>query len=385
MRLSKISFASIVATLALTGCGSQTFDVVQSSAQTDAPGGIVVPSKVDIVLAVDDSGSTAEIRSRLNGALYGFMSHLQSQKWDYRVTEIPLVRSGAVISQVAASQYDANWGAQWISPYPGAPQVSTIPNGLFKRPQDFSIPSWQPTSGVEKGLQNIGQALATAPLKMANGANLQSFIRPDALLVVIVFSNGEDTSDGLSPYYPYAPVSTVSPSLLNSIRNAKGASLSHTVRLYSVVSPTSRSNCLGSSAAAGNRYIQAANALYGKAYDICGGNFSSVLADLSGDLAGQRLEFTTRFLFLAQEPQPATIVVTKKFADGSTQVLPQSNGATSGWIYRGYKQNYPAVTDPVPMNYRTGYVIELVGDAMLHGQETATIDYLPAGVNGSGT
>jgi len=363
--------ASLLGALALSGCGNQTtYDPVQSQLNSDSPGSSTIPSKVDIVLAVDDSGSTATIRNQLNASLMGFMNTLQAQSWDYRLTAIPLTRVES-LSQITTSRHDSNWGSQWTAPYPGAPQTGGVPASFFRLPGAFSIPNWQNTSGTENGLRNIGTFLKTASVQ-------NSFIRRDALLATIVFSNGDDTSDGNQTTWPFDPVPTVSANVLNGIRNAKGTALAPTVKLYAAVNTGGRGNCLGADAYHGGRYMSAAAALGGESYNLCTGNFSQILTSMSSHLQGQQLNFTTSYLFLENEPNVASIHVFKN-SNGTTVEVPKN----TGWTYIGHRTNFPAVTLPVPMNYKTGYVIQLLGNAQLTGSDTATVTYTPAGVHAS--
>ncbi len=369
----RIVLASLLGALALSGCGNQTtFDPVQSQLNSDSPGSTTIPSKVDIVLAVDDSGSTAQIRSALNASLMGFMNNLQAQSWDYRITTIPLTRVEA-LSQITASRHDANWGSQWTAPYPGATQTGGVPSAFFRLPEAFTIPSWSPTSGEENGLRNIGTFLKSASVQ-------NSFIRKEALLATIVFSNGNDTSDGINyDAQPYRPVSNVSATVLNGIRNSKGSALASTVKLYAAVNTGSDNRtCLGSSAYQGTRYMSAAGSLGGQSYDLCSGNFSQILSSMTTHLQGQQLNFTTTYLFLASEPNLNSIQVLKH-SNGSTVEVPRN----TGWTYLGYRSNFPAITQPVAMNYKSGFVIQLLGNYPLTGSDTATVNYTPAGIQSS--
>ncbi len=373
-RTSSIRFvmASLLGAMALSGCGNNTtYDPVQSQLNSDSPGSMTVPSKVDIVLAVDDSGSTAQIRGALNASLMSFMNTLQAQSWDYRITAIPLTRVES-LNQITTSRHDPNWGSQWTAPYPGAPQTGGVPSAFFRLPEAFSIPSWSPTSGEENGLRNIGNFLRTPSMQ-------NSFIRKEALLATIAFSNGNDTSDGINyDAQPYRPVATVSASVLNGIKNAKGTALASTVKLYAAVNTLSDNRtCLGSSSYRGTRYMSAAGQLGGQSYDLCGGNFSQILSSMTTHLQGQQLNFTTTHLFLDREPNLASVQIVKH-SNGSNIEVP-----SNGWTYLGYKTNFPAITQPVAMNYKTGYVIQLLGNYQLTGSDTATVTFTPAGIQSS--
>jgi hypothetical protein len=370
---------SVLASLALSGCGGQTFGAVNAQQNSDAPGSMSIAPKVDILLAVDNTGSTYDIQNALNGALRGFLGELQAQDWDFRIAAIPLTGS-ASITKIAAAKYDANWGSGWVAPYPGAPKTTNIPASMFVRPDNFTVsaaPS-NATNGTENGLKQIANVLAQTNTKTI-------FTRPDAILAVVVVSNGQDTSDGLSSYYPYAPIENVSSSLLNSIRNAKGSALSQSVRLFSVVNTSGGrvSSCLGGSAWAGTRYVTAAQSLGGRAYDICRNQLSGVLSTLKTDLQGIKLNYVKRYVLIASQPNLATMRVTKHLEGGGQVVIPESSNGSAGWKYLG-QANVPMISEPIEMDFRTGHAVQLIGDEYkLTGGEFVSIEYLPYGVQDS--
>jgi hypothetical protein len=374
--------AALLAGLALTGCGQQTFSGVNSQQNSDAPGSMAIAPKVDILLAVDNTGSTFEIQQALNGALRGFLTELQAQNWDFRIAAIPLTGSTS-ISKIAASKYDANWGTGWVAPYPGAPKTSNIPATMFMRPDNFTVTLSASNSGqgTENGLSQVANVLNQSGTK-------SYFLRPEALTAVVVISNGEDTSNGTYEITPgqTAPNPTVSTSLLNSIRNAKGSALADSVRLFAVVNTAGGrvSSCLGGGAWPGNRYISAAQSLGGRAYDICRNQLSNVLTvSLKNDLQAIKLNYVKRFVLIASQPNLATVRVTKHLEDGSQIVVPESANGSPGWKYLG-QANVPMISEPIEMDFRSGYAIQLIGNQYkLTGGEYVSIEYLPFGIQDS--
>ena len=380
IKRSPILAASVLAISALSSCGKQSFDVVQTQHDSGAPGSTSIAPKVDLLLAVDNSGSTYSVQSKLNAAISGFLSQLNTQDWDFRVTAIPLT-GAPTISAISASKYDAN-SANWVAPYPGAPHTSTIPHSMYVAPENFQVSvNSTTTDGVENGLANIGTALASANAK-------QYFIRPEAILAVVVISNGEDSSDGVDySAYPYLPFPTVSSTVLNGIKNAKGSALATSVHLFPVVSPFGSRSCSalgGGSAWAGTRYSSAGAQIGGhSAIDICSNSMNSVLAQIQTQVSAIKLNFVKRFIQIESQPNEATLVVVKHAADGSSITVPKSVGGSAGWVYLG-QATAPMVSEPVMMDYRTGYMIQLIGDAYkLTGSESATVTYLPFGVQPS--
>ncbi len=363
--------------VALSSCGSQSFDVIQSQQDSGAPGATSIAPKVDILLAVDNSGSTLGIQSTLNASIKKFLTDLNNQGWDFRVTAVPLIGTPR-ITQISAAKFDGNWGAAWVPPYPGAQQSSTIPASMFVRPENYAVQvNSNTTDGQEPGIDTIGTALASSEAQ-------NYFLRKEAILAVVVLSNGEDSSDPVDySAYPYTLPSSVSAAKLNKIRNAKGSALAGSVHLFPVVS-YGASNCFGERARDAIRYRSAGMALGGhSAIDICRTPMASVLAQLQTQLQAIKLDYTKRYIQITSRPNEDTIRVTKKLANGQTIEVPKSSNGSDGWVYLGL-QTVPMVTEPVPMDYREGYTIQLLGEAYkLVGGESATVQYLPYGVQPS--
>lgn len=383
----KNSFLAASLLAALSSCGKQTFDVVQSQQNSDAPGSVSIAPKVDILVAVDDTGSTAGLQAELQSSIRVFMNELQSQGWNYRLAVVPLT-AGTSITAITTSKFDPNWGSEWIAPYPGATSngVPSVPSNLFVKPEQFSsyVALNTQASGEEPGLQNIGNILNLASTRT-------NFLRNDAILATVIFSNGDDTS-GIPYCYPGTvcaqPTQTLT-QLTDKIRNAKGASLASTVRLYSVVNTAGVrvTNCRladGGVSNAGSRYVSAASMLGGVSYNICSQPLSTVLAGIKTNLQSIVLPFVAKYILLSQRPNESTIKVFKKLANGQSVELPRiaSNGAAN-WEYIGYQNSVPMISEPVLADYRAGYAIHLLGSNSISGSETASVTFLPYGVNPS--
>ena len=187
--------AGLASLALLTGCGSQAFTATGTAEAQLAPGTYTVPAKVDIVLAQTDMGSMYETYPQLSSQFQAFLTTLQSSGWDYHFTVVPLTHQATPL-QIVASQYDSNWGSQWVAPYPGAQAngPETIPSNLFSMPGSFEGFQWangftsNNSNGNEQGLANIVGNLVS--LQDAYGAN--HLIRSDALLVVVALSTEED-------------------------------------------------------------------------------------------------------------------------------------------------------------------------------------------------
>jgi hypothetical protein len=404
----KTGLYSILAASLLAGCGKQGFLVDSAVVQQKAPGNFIIPPKVDILLAEDDTGSIKEIYGSIAQQLPVFLNNLQNKQWDFHFATTPLT-SDRELSQVVASRYDSNWGSLWIPPFPGSlpDAIGTVDPSVFTLPDQYSgFLQYDSTSnsanGHEWGLNNISSMLW-------NRTTGTGFLRDDALLVVLVIGNGEDTS-GVN-YCPRSgdgylvPCEQAGRPLCTDISEAGdptaqcgSKALTYNfyknelqalkrdpkkIQMHSAVSLYGGS-CLGKSTSKiGSRYIQMAKDTGGKAYDLCSQSVSNILSTLGSNLQNTRLLMKTRYLFIEQEPEMSSIKVVKYAGGNSSQGVEIPQDPNNGWTYAGYLQNVYAIDDPMELNLSSGYAIELHGTAKLVGDDTAAVNYLSKGSRNS--
>lgn len=384
--------------------------VASSQIPQKAPGSYSIPPKVDILLIEDDTGSILEVYSSLAEQIPRFLTELEAKQWDYHFATIPLT-SDRPLNQIMASKYDGNWGAQWIPPYPGASRdgPGMILPSLFRFPSeytDFLFPT-SSLSGSEAGLEMITSTLS----RRIPGT---TFLRDDALLVMMVVGNGQDTSrvnicyrnDG-NGYEYSAPCDLLNAPACKSISEAGAPGKTcasgnisldyyqqklsalrpskNQIKFFAAVSPYTYSSgtCRGSGAYPGTRYINMASRLNGKSYNICTQTVSSILHDLSSSLQSTKLNMETRYLFIQQEPDVSTIEVTR-YVNGNTDnpvIIPRD--PENGWTYIGYQEHLYAIDSPIPLNLSSGYALELHGTGKLIGEDSASVKYLPKGIQNS--
>lgn len=386
-----LSLFTVFSTLALgvAGCGSQEFRTSSSTESNDAPGAYFIPPRVDILLAEDDTGSMFEAYGDISTQLPRFLDGLQSKNWDYHFAVTPLTKARN-FDQIVAGKYDTNWGSSWAPPFPGADftafQTLAIPTALFRFPGQYGgfltrNDINNGLNGSEPGLKNIRDALT---LRMGG----TKFLRRDALLVVVIVGNGQDTSDiplcdrgdGIMIPCPPNTWETGLTTYKAAFQGLKDAGKESLVKFYSAISTQNRTNCLGGGAYIGTRYKWMAENTGGQYYDVCSQSIASIVDGIATQLNTQRLEFRTRYLFLNQQPNPATIKVKIFRGGGGTgQYITQSS--TNGFTYEGYLNNVYAIDDPIPMNQQSGWAVELHGSAKLVGEDRADIEFLPYGVN----
>jgi len=420
---------------ALSGCGKDSFLAVSTLAVQEAPGTFTVPAKVDILLVTDNTQSINETYyfSDFPQQIQNLLNTLDSNnEWDYHFVNIPLasLRQNGV-RQVIGSRYDGNWDLYglWKSPFPGAlpnmPGLS-LPSQYFRTlynygelvsPSDFAA-----LGGREDGLETITTVLNSSQLEQTK------FLRRDAILVVFVISNQNDTSGAESCYVGANPnnvwtefrwncSANNSRTNFDSLNkgaaelNAQNASLSDyindmnslvtqsktaQVRFYSAVAHQGSIACLGGNSKYSDRYISTSAALNGKSYDICHQQVSSIFGDLNNELQVIRQELITPYVVISEEPKPSTIQISIKRESGVVENL-----AANEFEYICKSQDYsvavnatkvdcpvsvpvlinPVVDPPIILREQSGYIVQLRSDKVLRGKDKVTFNYIPQGVN----
>lgn len=380
-------------TVLTSNCGRTAFQAGDINQLQKGPGQFTVPPKVDILLAEDDTGSIISAFSSITAQFPAFLNSLDQQGWDYRFAVTPLTTQRNV-SQVMTSKYDANWftngSGQWKPPIPGADPLTSpaINPALFRLPQNFtsfltSADVTNQSNQYEPGFLTIKNVLQNSP----------DFLRPDAVPVVIVIGNGNDSSgvtfcdrgDGLMVPCEYSPTPEQGTSA-SSFQQYKAdfLSISDQFKLYAAVAYTAGTGCLGSTSYVGYRYYDMATELGGASYNVCSTPISAVLSGIAAKLQLEKINYRTRYLVLGIEPDLDTLKITK-YPDGNLkngEVIP-ANDPVNGWTYQGGPQTVATVDFPAPLFEGTGYVIELHGAAKLWGDDSARIEYKPEGTSNS--
>jgi len=413
LRLALIPLFSVLF-LPLAGCGKTAFNVLATSQNQASPGFFNVPPKVDFLLFVDDTGSMTSSYATIQTEVPKFLSQLESQKWDYHFASNALTTPRTQIPQVAGSVYDSNHSG-WLPSYPGQifggpdqivasffRSLSSADQGTSAAYSDFLTPGQVNAhlAGSEPGFKTMWSTLTQS----INGTG---FLRPDALLIVMAMGNGNDNSDVTydsvsvdSTYTTQVPnAASLTTSFNHYLNDFKGFCSSsrspqcQRLQFYAAVNLYGSSNCLKASLrpTIGQRYMDLADQLGGVKYDICSQSISSVLSQLGNNLKSQKISYKTDYLIIGSDPDPTSIVV-KKYLGGDTsqaQVIPMD--PNNGWTYVGYvtNQNISEVDGPsgsvTTLNPATGYAIALHGTAKISGNDTASVDFKPAGAQNSVT
>jgi len=400
-----------ISLLVYSGCANKTaFNPTSTTEAQKAPGNFTIPPKVDLLLVEDDTGSSYEPFKAVNAGIGDFLATLQSQGWDYHFATIPLT-TNRPLQQVAGSIYDGNHSS-WIPPFPAATRSDpgTINSSFFRMFDTYTGLLNQ--SDITNANGSAEPGFKTIKTLFTSGLGDSNFLRPDAFTVVFVVGNGNDTSDinhcqrsdgiwvpceaeGKPVCVPTATDPTGGKndcsSSATSLEFYKSffTGLKSNFKFYSAVANQISAQCLGGTSRIGYRYQQMSVALGGKSYDICSTPINSVLMDLANSLTVQRIAIKSRYLFVPQDPNPATIKVTR-YANGNPaqgSVIPQD--ATNGWTYEGMVTDVSAryIITPngqeVSMGNASGYGIKLHGTAELSGNDTADVEYKLAGATPS--
>lgn len=418
----KFLLAALLAVSSLTlfsGCGQQAFNITPTAQTSQAAGSYTIPAKVDIILAQDDTGSIIPIQSEIQNEIPNFLSQLQNKNWDYRFTLMPLTAianltsTQKAITQIAPSRYDGNWGSLWTSPFPGAdPTIGRVDADLFRTlgpVSGLSAPFFNFSVSATTASASIEPAFQAISTRLKHSQAQSKFIRSDALLAVIVVSNGEDTSglktcvrsDGAgylctsACYDAHIATKTTHecPNAEMDVGNLAEQKLSLTsikpsspngVKVFSIVSGSYTSNCRGKAAFAGSRYAWMSKETGGQAYDVCASNsISSALTGIAQNLQAIQLSKRQSYIVIEnQQPEENSIRVFKLTNDGREIELAQN--ATNGWVYEGGPRAEYEIHDPVTERLKYGYVIRLNGAAQAIGSEIVYARFTAKGAKDGG-
>ena len=417
LRLSHRQFLILIAVLSslvlmTVGCGKQEFVANPSTTLEKAPGSFSIPPKIDLLLVEDDTGSMGEIFSDIKQQMPLFLKDLDREGWDYHfgmtpITSVfdinnPHVDLNRTLLQVAASFYDPSWFSLglWTPPFPGAlpPQNGLIPTGVLRSASNYNYFITSPSNasgGFENGLESTLKTLTEKAPQVG-------FLRSDAMLVVLVVGNGEDTSrvtfcnrstqrpplsqqeantaeyvnvcewvGGLPQYYTYQSSLNHYQTSLSALKNSPAL-----IRFYAAVSLSESTVCRGKAAHTyrGTRYL-ALEQFFNSGnsnVDICKVPISNELSQISSQLSSTKGNFRQHYIPLPYELEESTIQVTKYTHGDVNQSHSLAHDSANGWTYVILTEtdNAFVIDDPVRMNHITGPALELHGDARLTGDDT---------------
>lgn len=380
----------------ISGCGRQAFNVGTIKDAQKGPGTYEIPAKVDIVFAEDDTGSMYEAFEQISDQIPGLLDSLEAHGWDYHFATTPLTTQRP-LAQMLTSKFTGNWGmnglTSFLPPYPGATPSSP---GLTVNPSFFRTPSqytdFIDVSGISNQLNQYEPGFATIRSFIEGGTMVPSgFLRPDALLVTIVVSNGNDSSGvafctrsdgwvGPCEEAGFPQLGTKESSFQGYKAFFTGLPAQGKTRgfkMFAAVANAKLNQCLGGSSFIGERYRRMAMETGGGSYDLCSSPIASTIEGMANFLHNERKNYRQAFLALQSQPKLGTIRVIKHPDGDLNQSIELPEDPINGWTYAGVQTVY-LIDDPIPLNQFTGHVIELHGSARLLGSDQADVLYDPA-------
>ena len=250
---------------------------------------------VDVLFVVDNSGSMEQEQAKLTANFQSFITHFTTLGLDFHI---------GVITTDAADE--------------GKIQGGFITNDTPQLDRAFLERATVGTSGSgsESGLEAMRLALSEPALSGANAG----FLRPNAILAVIMVSDEEDWSDGDNNEPPIADAPPIE-DYANLLLALKGGDPSKVTFPVIVGDVPSGCTSVDAEAEAGVRYHELATSLNGSKSSICSQDFATVLDAIGSDLAGLVTAFPLQYT-----PDPQTIVVT-------VDDIPMPHSAETGWYW----------------------------------------------------
>lgn len=306
-----VLLGSVLLAGSLTACTARIphFAIIPKSQAFKLAGS--VNKKVDILWVIDNSGTMGPKQDNLRTSINSFMSQFMTKNFDFRIA----VTTTDIRPADPTYPDDPNYSGQGAC-LVGSPTI-VIP----------STPSAASTLGFNADVGFFGSAdahgldaarLALSSPNANSGGCTEGFLRSDAFLAVIVFSDADDSTGA-----------TVNELLshLDEVKPPTTSVTGATLRQYSVsamvVEDLSRQACvdLGPFSEVGYKFLDAANLTGGAVASICDPDFSAGLISVSTKI----LESATAINLIAV-PNPSTIIVTM-----NGEIIPQSSA--NGWTF----------------------------------------------------
>ncbi|MGE4233307.1 MAG: hypothetical protein AB7F43_08265 [Bacteriovoracia bacterium] len=362
------------------GCSKQEFVRNQYAANGSDIGFRYVPAKVDLVMVVDNTGSVNYGFNSISSQLSSFTSQLKNQYWDYHVTKT-FVYNPNPSQPMSKVLVHPDYNSPMLPD--GFPNLNTDLVSSYYAVNDANQFPILTGSDVYAGSGSIDNTIYNAftQTQATINANL-NFIRNDALLAVVVITNGVDGSMLMPPYDQFSQTNTQAvannAAMLKRLKTDYGFS-DRLLRFYPIAgSQYTQTGCYSGPSLNGQMFFQFLNYLKGIGRDFCDTNsVSNVMSAIAQDLQVQRQFYIFSSIVLDHEPVESSI---KVFKNG--QEIPQD--ANNGWTYKGGPQTVYTITGiketngtitPFYANRRTGWVISLNGSAQMTGSDAPSVQF----------
>jgi len=299
--------------IALLLPSEQNFQTISSSQQSNALA--IYNNKVDVLWVVDNSSTTME---RHQNRIAGFMESFHSG----------LVNSGTDF-HVAATTMDMSVNGE---------DGDLVEAGLVVRQNTSSAVS-KLQSLIQQGGNGNNFEVGLAAMQKALQKAPASFLREDALLVIVFITDDQDVSLGpVSQYIDY----------LDNLKGENTSEKQNWIANFIGVTEINDVRCrtFGMYSGIGHRYIALANHSNGVVDTICYTSFSSYMDQITARLQSVLNEF-----LLEDRPIVSTISVKKNGLD----VAQDEN---NGWVYKKdtntillLGESRPEPKDNIEINY----------------------------------
>lgn len=395
-QITKWAAGLALCTLILSGCGKESFKKPEFASTFTANQFVTIKPKVDIIIFQDISGSMLGSANIFRSQMANFLSQVNGD-WDIHLAVLPLQFDPGNFSHNLNNRFIVANDCSGINTLycitPAQAQVAISPNGSVDDGLFYS-------ADASIGNSDAGFGNMQAQLQYADSMLNTGFLRDDAMIAVIPFTNGADTTgmvfptdykdrgDGqLVPDFDSANAIASFTSFYNFLVSQLKPSAS-LVNFFSVAAMGGGSyrvsNCNGSAAFNGERYhdlaiaVNSANpaATNGKPYNICGAGLASVMPDIALQLRDVILTVEFNFIALPQKPDPSTIRIFKNGVE-----IPANNNFDGWTLYLGsngshdFETNFPTSFQPTVGNERNGFMIELHGSARFSGSDQIEVIY----------
>lgn len=378
------------ALLGVMGCAKEEFRRNTFEASASAVGFRYLPAKVDIVMVTDNSASLNYAFSTVQSQLAGFAGGMRGQYWDYHLAKIAIINPTEINRVLVNPEFN--------SPYLKDGTLNPDPTGIVPAdravndPSQFSLLDTVYATGAgDPTFTNMISKLQNAKADTYTG-----FLRPDALLAIVVVTNGYDSSVDSDPYNGATDNTSKLAQYAQSITNLKGSN--KLIRFYPVASYGYKANnCLVPSGAAYQgiayfdmmtQYFPNGLPLYKGAtptLDFCSYDaLSNVLGNIASNLETVRQAYVYSNIVLDEQPVAESIQVMK---NGSALARSNTNGFSypcdtcdasgKGTVYTvtGIYDEKTGTISPISLNRRTGYVIQLNGSGRMIGTDTPDVTF----------
>ena len=222
---------------------------------------------VDVLFVVDNSGSMQQEQEKLGANFEAFIQHFTNLGLDFQ------------LAVVTTDTSDPNESGK----FQGTPAIITPETPQFSRVFLENVAVGTDGSGAESGLEAARLAFSEPVVSTDN----IGFLRPDAILAIIIVSDEEDGSDG-DDGEPDPQDLTPVDEYVNFFLALKDGNPSKVVMPVIVGDVPGGCQSDDATAEPGVRYHEVANALNGSKSSICGTSeeFSSVLDEIGSQIAG---------------------------------------------------------------------------------------------------